>query len=85
MRKRGIGAGGCLFVVGLVALILYFGIFRLATGHLPEHLEYMVWGYIAVSMFGEAYIEIQNTIEKSTTEIKDEIKRLEKKIEEIVK
>jgi hypothetical protein len=84
-RKRAMSPGGCLFTVGVVALVLFFGIFRLVTGHLPEHSDYIVWAFIAFSIFVEAYIEILNTIEESTseikTEIKDEMERLEDKIE----
>jgi hypothetical protein len=74
-------AGGCLFAVGLVALLLYFAIFRFITGHLPEYGEYMVWGYIAISIFGEAYIDLHSAVEESTREIKEELARLEDKIE----
>jgi hypothetical protein len=88
-RKRHLSTGGCLFTAGLVALLIYFAIFRLITGHLPEYAEYMVWGYIAISIFGEAYINLDNAIDESTDEIKAEIeegmKRLEDKIKEEVR
>jgi hypothetical protein len=83
LRKSGMTAGSCLFIVGLIAMLAYFGIVRLITGHNPEYAAYMVWGYIAISIFGEAYIELQKSIGESTKEIKEEIKRLEIKIDEI--
>jgi len=82
MRKRRMSPGGCLFTVGVVALVLFFGIFRLVTGHLPEYGEYMVWAFIAFSIFFEAYIEILKAVEESTTEIKEELKRMEDRIKE---
>jgi hypothetical protein len=85
LRKSGMTAGGCLFTVGLIALFIFFGIFRLITGHLPEYGQYMVWAFIAISIFGEAYIDIHNAIDESTSEIKEEINRLERKIEEEIR
>jgi hypothetical protein len=85
VRTRGTTAGGCLFAVGFAALFLFFEIVRLVTGHLPEYWEYMLWGYIAISIFGEAYIGLHNAIHDSTAEIKEEIGRLEDKIREEVK
>jgi hypothetical protein len=82
VRKRRMTEGGCLFTLGIVALVLFFGIFRLVTGHLPEHSDYIVWAFIAFSIFVEAYIEILNAINERADEIKDEINRLERKIEE---
>jgi hypothetical protein len=80
VRKRRIAAGGFVFAIGLVALLLYFAIVRLITGHVPEYAEKMVWGYIAVSIFGEAFIDLHNAIDESTSEIKEEMGRLEDKI-----
>ncbi len=89
VRKRRMTEGGCLFTVGVIALVLFFGIFRLVTGHLPEHSDYIVWAFIAFSIFVEAYIEIQNVINERADEIKTEIKggmkRLEEKIIEEIR
>jgi hypothetical protein len=81
MRKRKMSAGGCLFTVGTIALVLYGAIYRAMEGHLPSDLSFFLWWLIGLSIAGEIYIDLHDAIDKSTAEIKAELERLDRKIE----
>lgn len=61
-------------------LIVSLGIHRLATGRLPEHWEYWMWGMIALSIVVDVYMEICNEIHESTDEISKRLDGLEAEV-----
>ncbi len=77
-KRRRKSPEGCLFTVGIFALVLFFALLRFVTGHLPEHWDYIMWAFIAFSIFAEAYIEILNAIDESKNEIYGKVSAIEK-------
>lgn len=77
MRK-----GGDLFVFGMIGGAVFAGIYRLVTGHWPEHLDYAMWGLIAGSILTDAESYLTETLETSK-ELKRQLEDLSCKVDSL--
>ena len=65
MRKTGMSKGGYLFVFGIIGGAIFLGIYRLVTGHLPDSLDYALWGLIAASILTDAEASLAEALANS--------------------
>ena len=79
MRKSGLRKGGDLLVFGVIGGAIIAGIYRLVTGHWPEHLDYAMWGLIAGSILTDAESYLTETLE-STKGNNEKLRKVEGEI-----
>lgn len=83
MSNTSVRVGGLLFLVGSVGIGIYTAIHKAVTCRLPEELPYAVWSLIALSILADIYFELNGAIHEGVRQIQDNLRDLERKMEQV--
>ena len=61
---------------------VYAGIYRLVTGHIPEHMDYAIWGLIVGSILVDAE-QYFSDIKENTEDLKEQVEKLSRQVDDL--